>query len=480
MARPRNRPRSARLPARRRAADHHASGAGSRPWHTLALRLALALCVGIGIGVGALAGPALAIDFGAARSPLDPATHARVVEIMAHYYNFEFAEAERQARALRDRSPGDPVGHFLLAEACWWQVINRPDLDRCLAEFDEAARETIRLGEERLERDKRDPLALFFLAGAYGRRAILAGLGGNHLEAVQASLTARKYLQRLRKYHPEYDDAYFGLGLYDYYAAQLPWFARVIGKVFLGLAGNRERGIEELERAASNGLFTQVEARIFLAIVYLDEEQRYDEALAILKELNAYYPDNLDYYGMLAFAYRTQDDHLNALRMLETLARRGADSPAFGARSRGLARYFLGSTYKVAGQYARALPELDRAVDLAGGGDTNWLLAIALLERGRVHDLLGERAAAVADYEQVLALRDFRDAHDRAESYVASPYTVPPEEMADHLTDEAVEQMLLTLGDAGAHGTASGETAAADTDSLVAPALDGSSAQRPD
>jgi tetratricopeptide (TPR) repeat protein len=413
---------------------------------------------------------------------------------MEHYYNFEFDAAETSARAIRDRDPDEPVGHFLLAEACWWQVINRPDLEDRLAVFEEAARETIRLGEAALERDKRDPLALFFLAGAHGRRAILAGLDGSHFEAVQASLTARKYLQRLRKYHPEYDDAYFGLGLYDYYAAQLPWFARVIGKVFLGLAGNRKRGIEELERAAERGLFTQVEARIFLAIVYLDEEQRYDEALAILRELNARYPDNLDYYGMLAFAYRTQDDHLNALRMLETLARRGADSPAFGARSRGLSRYFLGSTYKVAGQFVRALPELDRAVELASGGDTNWLLAIARLERGRVHDLLGTRSGAIADYEQVLELRDFRDSHASARAYLEAPYSVPAEEQAGHLGDAEVEAMLAALGADGqgatvddAHAgqdsrpdTAADEHADARPESLVTPALDGSSAQRPD
>jgi tetratricopeptide (TPR) repeat protein len=381
------------------------------------------------------------IEYDPERSFLDAATHARVTSVMAHYYNFEFDAAVEEAIAIRDSEPDNPLGHFLVAECYWWQIINNADDPVLIEEFEIASNEAIRLSERRLDRDDREAMALFFLAGAYGRQAILAGLTSEHLEAVQSSLTGRKYVKRLAKYHPEVDDAYFGIGLYDYYAADLPWFARLIGKLFLGLGGDRERGLRELERAAEHGLFTRIEARIFLAIIYLDAEERYEDAMQILQELHATYPDNLDYYGMLAFAYRTHHEYVDAIRMLRQLNAKAVDSPAFGHRSHGMTRYFLGSTYKVAGMFEPGVEELSTAIAHAEAGQLSWLQAIGYLERGRCHDVLGRRDEALADYERVLEVKDFRDSHDKARDYIESPHVVPDEEMQHHLTAEERQQL---------------------------------------
>jgi tetratricopeptide (TPR) repeat protein len=288
-----------------------------------------------------------------------------------------------------------------------------------------------------LKRDKRDAMALFYLGGVHGRQAILAGLEAKHVETVTLALDGRKYIKRLHKYHPDAEDAYFGLGLYDYYAAQLPWFGRILGRLFLGLSGNTERGIAQLERASRHGLFTQVEARLFLAIIYLDAAQRYEDAISILEELHARFPGNLDFYGMLGHAYRTVHDYASAIHVLEMLVDKADSNPAFGNRSRALVHYFLGSTHKVAGNFEAALEQLDRAVTLAGGGDNNWLLASSHLERGRVHDLLGRRADAVANYEAVLATKNFRGSHDKASRLLDAPYVALPEETRHYLTANA-------------------------------------------
>jgi tetratricopeptide (TPR) repeat protein len=271
------------------------------------------------------------------------------------------------------------------------------------------------------------------MGGTHGRKAILAGIEGHHFEAVSAALDGRKYIKRLNKYHPDADDAYFGLGLYNYYAAQLPWFGRVLSRLFLGLSGNHERGIAQLERASKHGLFTQVEARLFLAIIYLDTEGRYEEALAVLQELNQYFPENLDFYGMLGYAYRTRRDYANAIHMLEILVDKSVDNPAFGNRSRGVVHYFLGSTYKMAGRFGPAAGQLERAIALSDPETSSWLLASALLERGRVHDLTGDRAAAIESYERVLEVKSFRDSHDKARGFIETPHTAPPEEVQHYL-----------------------------------------------
>jgi tetratricopeptide (TPR) repeat protein len=393
------------------------------------------------------------VTFDPARSPFPPALHARVVEVIDHIYNFEFAAAEEQARAIRRSEPDDPIGSFLLSEAYFWQAVNNREAAELTDRFRDESRRVNELCEKRLKADAHDPTALFMLGGVSGRKAILDGLTGRRFESVNTAVKARQYLKLLNRYHPEQEDAYLGLGLYDYFASQLPWFARVLSKLVLGLGGDQAKGIAQLERAARNGLFTQVEARIFLSIAYLDTEGRYEEALAILKQLNNRYPRNLDFYGMLAFAYRTRHDYANAIAMLETLVQSAATEPAFGRQSRDMSAYFLASTYKVAGRFQDALPHLDRII-ADPNPESEWLTAISLLERGRIHDAEGHRNLAVADYRQVLELKDFRRSRDNAKRYLSEPYVVSPEEASHHLPPSATSGSAVTAEDP--LGTANG------------------------
>jgi tetratricopeptide (TPR) repeat protein len=355
-----------------------------------------------------------------------------VVEVIDHIYNFEFAAAEEKARAIRRGQPDEPIGSFLLSEAFFWQAVNNRDIPDLTDRFRDESKRVQELCEKQLKQDQHHPTALFMLGGVSGRKAILDGLTGHRFESVNTAVKARQYLKLLNRTHPEQEDAYLGLGLYDYFASQLPWFARVLSKLVLGLGGDQAKGIAQLERAARHGLFTQVEARIFLSIAYLDTEGRYEEALAILKQLNSRYPKNLDFYGMLAFAYRTRHDYANAIAMLETLVESAAHEPAFGRQSRDMSAYFLASTCKVAGRFDCALSHLDRLI-AAPDRDSEWLTVMSLLERGRIHDIQGHRDLAKADYQRVLELKDFRHSRENAKLYLEEPYVVPPEEASHHL-----------------------------------------------
>jgi tetratricopeptide (TPR) repeat protein len=416
----------------------------------IALLAVAVLALGLTLAPAAGAGP-LSFDFDPKQSPLPRVLHAQVVEVLDHLYGFEFEDAVERAGAIRAADHRHPLGDFLLAECYWWQAINNRDRRELVTRFRNHAEAAVAGSEKRLEEDDHDALALFFLGSALGRVAILDGLEGRRFESVNNSVKARKYLKLLNRHHPEIQDAYCGLGIYDYFAAQLPWFARILSKLLLGLGGDRERGIAELERAAHSGLFTKVEARLFLAIAYLDTEGRYEDAIRILEELHTRYPDNLDYYGMLAYAYRTRNDYASAIRMLENLVERGEREPAFGLQSRQMSTYFLASTYKAAGLYEQALPALDRLV-AEPDSRAEWLAASSLLERGRIHDLLGARSAALADYRRVLDLKDFRGSKDKAKSLIAKPYTVSEEERAHHLGTSPAKGAPPVGGSAPARG----------------------------
>lgn len=380
------------------------------------------------------------------RIPLSREQHAKAVSAVNHIYNFEFEAALSEGNALHAANPKSPLGDLLLAEAYWWQAINNLDRPELVAGFRDHASAGIAAAEKLLERDERDPFALFTLGGLNGRKAILDGLTGKRLESVNTAVTARKYLRLLNRHHPDMEDAYFGLGVYDYFAAELPWFARLLSKFLLGLAGDKERGLAEMERAARGGLFTQVDARVFLAIAYLDTEGRYGEALAMLRGLHETYPRNLDFYGMLGFAYRTQKDWENAIAILEEMVTKSKTEPVLGRQSRDMTTYFLANTYKVAGLFDRATPLLD-AIVADPNPDTQWLTATALIERGRIKDAEGKRMAAIADYQRVLALKDFRGSHDKAKSHLAAAYVVPVEERSHYVKATGASGATRGTGD---------------------------------
>jgi len=433
--------------------------ARSRPAALSLLALTLALGViaggeGLAADPKAAGGPPAAtsdlatrgVTFDPSQSPFPPALHARVVSVIDHIYNFEFAAAESEAGAIRRDQPDDPIGSFLLSEAFFWQAVNNRDNPGLTERFRTESARVQELCEKRLQKDEHEPTALFMLGGVSGRKAILDGLTGKRFESVNTAVKARQYLKTLNRYHPEHEDAYLGLGLYDYFASQLPWFARVLSKLVLGLGGDQAKGIAQLERAARSGLFTQVEARIFLAIAYLDTESRYEEALALLQQLNTRYPKNLDFYGMLGFAYRTRHDYANSIAMLETLVQSAGNEPAFGRQSRDMSAYFLASTCKVAGRFDDALPHLDRII-ADPNPQSEWLTSLTLLERGRIRDVQNQRQLAVADYKRVLDLRDFRHCHENAKLYLETPYQVPAEEAIYHLPPAATSGAATTAQD---------------------------------
>ena len=70
----------------------------------------------------------------------------------------------------------------------------------------------------------------------------------------------------------ELEDAYLGLGIFHYYADVLPSVLKVLG-MLVGMGGDAERGLAEIQRAVRNGDLVNVEGRFFLAEIYTTFEE---------------------------------------------------------------------------------------------------------------------------------------------------------------------------------------------------------------
>ncbi len=89
---------------------------------------------------------------------------------------------------------------------------------------------------------------------------------------------------------PDAQDAYLALGASNYVIGCLPGYKRAF-LWFGGVHGDRQRGIELMQRAADHGHYLSPFAKIMLALAY-EREHQTDRARALLTDLAKQFPSN--------------------------------------------------------------------------------------------------------------------------------------------------------------------------------------------
>jgi predicted Zn-dependent protease len=96
--------------------------------------------------------------------------------------------------------------------------------------------------------------------------------------------------QRLIKAHPEMHDAYVTVGFTEYLVGSLPFFVRWFVR-FEGVEGNKQTGIQIVQKAAQSARYLGPFAKILLSVAYL-REKKPQESHRLLTEFNRDYPEN--------------------------------------------------------------------------------------------------------------------------------------------------------------------------------------------
>jgi len=178
------------------------------------------------------------------------------------------------------------------ALATWWEILLDPQsraLDRRFTTQIEAA---IQDATAWTRREPERAEAWFYLGAGLGARGQWRVHRGERLAAARDGKRIKEALERALALDPSMHDAEFGIGLYRYYAAVAPRFLRWLRWLFLLPGGNRVEGLAEMEQARREGRLVAGEAAYQLHVVYLWYEQRFDEALALVRDLQERYPRN--------------------------------------------------------------------------------------------------------------------------------------------------------------------------------------------
>ena len=130
-----------------------------------------------------------------------------------------------------------------------------------------------------------DAEAWFYLGGAFAARVQWRVLREERLAAARDGKRIKDALERALTLDPELDDAYFGIGMYRYYADVAPAVARFLRFLLLLPGGDRREGLAQMLRARTQGRLLQGEADYQLHIVYLWYEHQTGRALELLRDL---------------------------------------------------------------------------------------------------------------------------------------------------------------------------------------------------
>jgi tetratricopeptide (TPR) repeat protein len=321
---------------------------------------------------------------------------------LARVYDTIFdAQFEQVPAVLANTCPPAPeeICRVLEAVSIWWQIQIDPH-DRALdGTFEARVDVAIEAAQAWVEREPERAEAWFYLGGAYGARVQWRVLRGERLAAARDGRRIKDALERALEIDPDMHDAWFGIGLYHYYADVAPAAAKVLRWLLFLPGGDRVKGLQEMLRARNEGALLRSEADYQLHVLYLWYEDKPERALELLDALRLRHAQNPHFLQLIA---EVQDVYqhdvtasLRAYRALFTAARQHKVSLPEMAETRarlGMAR-----------QLDR-LFETDVAIEhlrevIADQPSAPWgAVAQAHLQLGQALDRLGERDEAIAEY----------------------------------------------------------------------------------
>ena len=240
----------------------------------------------------------------------------KIVPELASGFHLLYAQDFQQAREKFDnwesQNPEEPFGEVAVAASYLFEELFRqgvlssdfflnekrflhgiegkPDPGR-MKSFQDALDQARKLAKSRLARNNRDPEALFALTLAAGMESNAdMMLKKQHIESLKRLKEANEYAKSLLKEQPDANDAYVALGSANYIIGSLSGGARFM-LWFGGIHGDKQLGMQKVQKTADNGNYLKPFAKILLALSARREKQ---DALAIknLKELTEQFPGN--------------------------------------------------------------------------------------------------------------------------------------------------------------------------------------------
>ncbi len=244
-------------------------------------------------------------------------------------YELNFQDAREQFLAYQKARPQDPMGVVAEAASHLYEQFNAKgvftsafflDNDKFLNGVDGTPAENEnkpflrandrarQMARNQLKSNPTDKQALLVLTMADGMESNYDALiVKKQLAALSLMKQAEAEATKLLAVDPNAQDAYLALGTSNYVIGCLSGFKRAF-LWFGGVHGDRQRGIDQMQRAADHGQYLKPFAKIMLALA-CEREHQTDRARELLRQLTQEFPSNPIFLHELALL-----DHHSAVQ----------------------------------------------------------------------------------------------------------------------------------------------------------------------
>lgn len=381
------------------------------------------------------ASPLLAGDF----DNVVPSKSPLAKRAFDHFYSMEYDRAIREFEQLVKEYPENPIANNYLLSVVMFKELyrigamdtesyandsfldikaKRPLDPEVIKRVDALLDRSELLCNQRLQKEPNDIDALYARGVERGMRSTFMGMGQRAwLAAARSALSARRDHERVLQLDPDFVDAKISVGVHNYIIGSLNWFYRSM-VALAGVTGNKQKGLEYLRQVADAKGVASMDARIALAL-FLRREQKYPEALKVVKSMVDDYPKNylaaVEYAHLLNAAGRGPEA-IDAYRKVLTTCREGKypscdpQSVAFG----------LGGALR--GQ--RRFDEAAEAFAMVEGfpAPERKLVLRSNLAAGEMYDSAAKRELAIQKYKEVLAADASSPEGQQAKKHIGKPY----------------------------------------------------------
>jgi hypothetical protein len=255
-----------------------------------------------------------------------------------------------------------PAGDFYQAVTLVWKsYVDAPKLDAGVRAFDTEVESLLLSAIKKAEaikarsaKSKEEEMeALYYVGSAYAIRSRLSFYQNHAIPAARFARVAQDSFDALLKLDPNYSDGYYAPGSIYYRVGLL--IDSPLGRVATSMlgakslpTGDQERGLDYLKRAAEKGTLTGIDAKLALLEIYTFSESRFEQALAIARELQAKYPDNQTFARYLLRIYSGLKDRAKLTQAAkQVLAQVKAGKANFGPFMKAEAERYLAEANKL-------------------------------------------------------------------------------------------------------------------------------------
>ena len=337
-------------------------------------------------------------------------------------YNLDRDLAVESFKEAIAADPQDAAAYRGLASALWLSITYRrgsmtvddylgtisrartpapPPPPEVTAAFNDALEHALSISRARVAANPRDASAHYELGAAIGLRAsYMATVDNSIVGAFRAARGAYEEHEKVLALDASRKDAGLVVGTYRYIVATLSLPLRWVAYV-AGFGGDKDKGLQLVEGAASYHGDNQQDARFALLLIY-NREKRYDQALALLTTLRDQFPRNRLMWLESGSTSLRSGRAADAERFLsDGMARFAGDTRPRMFGEDALWLYKRGAARATLGRNAEARADLEKALTVEG---RKWVQGRTHLELGKLSFRSGARAAAVEHFRAAVRL----------------------------------------------------------------------------